>query len=406
MEKRIKIYALIFLLALCLAVPAVNALNLAIGPGMQTTYNLGDINNNIESVTVYNAQSLGKAVAISNCDIRNINANSKSFDVVLDTSKNTASFEIRGIYMPPQVYSFTITLNYNYIEPAPEPLEPYIMASVYNTGENNLYYDYNVICMPSEGYFFAPLSFYSYGGQLPQCDLTSEQTSIQVRVWAGDDIPMYSCALSGSGGVPNFQYIQTVLSAPVYSAGTVINVTTVKDNLQDISNPVHPSQNNPVISGDFQPIGKDTIVNSPFGNLVTNGGLIFSLPHMDDPQQLRENLLNGTQNLTAPLYDAVDSVTGAVLFVPSVISGALSSVVSPLLETVDLLKNVFESLFEVINNSMNFIYYLLPTVYLLIPDAVWWCVIAVLCYFIFKWILIFVFGNDVINAYFEKGGKE
>ena len=106
-------------------------------------------------------------------------------------------------------YYYNIIVN---IEPTPDPTlqptAPYITATVYNTGANNAYYDYNVRCMPAENYFFAPLSFYSYGGQLPQCDLTSEETSIQVRVFAGEDIPIYSCALSGSGGVPNFQYIQ------------------------------------------------------------------------------------------------------------------------------------------------------------------------------------------------------
>lgn len=282
---------------------------------------------------------------------------------------------------------------------APAPVDsPYIDAVL--IASNTHYNEYRLQCMPDSDYKYLGIS--QDPDHLGYFYKTSQETICTLRVNAGGSITVYALALN----LWTLEHIplSRVLVGP--PAESVINATTIKDDLQNISNPIRPSENNPIRSGDFQPIGKDAIINSPFGNLISNGGLIFSLPHMDNPQQLRENLLNGTGNLTAPLYDAVDSITGAVLFIPSVISGALSSVVSALLETVDVLKSVFESVFGVIDGAMDFIYYILPTVYLFIPDAVWWCIIAILCYYIFKWILLFIFGYDVVNAYFEKGGKE
>ena len=109
--------------------------------------------------------------------------------------------------------------------------------------------------------------------------------------------------------------------------------------------------------------------------------------------------MNGTDNLTSPLYDFIDSASGVVLFLPNLLSNAVGSVFLAVGDTVNILKDLLDSIFDLIGNCMDFFYILLPTVYLFIPDAVWWCFTAVLVFFIIKWILIILFGYDVVTAY-------
>ena len=401
MEKRTKIYALI-LLVLCLAVPAVNAVDIVISQG---TYNLGDINNNIQHFTVKDVISLGSVVAVSNCQITNIDTNSKSFDAVLYTSTSTASFKISGIYMPPQVYESTITVNYNYQESIPEPPEPYITATVYNTGENNLYYDYNVRCMPEQGYLFAPLSFTPYSfivgfGQTPSYTQTSEETLIQVRVFAGGDVSMYSSALNAIDN-SDYQHLSIVLTAPVYTAGDVVNNQTVHEELQNIPNPVTPSGG--IVSGAWQPLALKqdlAVVNTPFSYIVDNYLHYFHFPEMATPETVKAGLLNGTGNLTAPLYDSIDGLTSVFMILPNYVSGVLTGLITPISETVILVKNVILTLSDYVYNAMSVLYVFIPFIYLFIPDVIWWGLTIYLAYLVFAWLLTLLFGYDVISVFY------
>ena len=402
MEKRIKIYALI-LLALCLAVPAVDAQldyrdtpmpeYLVIGTtSTSVNINYGDTYGILSSLE----QSNGNFIIVRS-------EASKLSDPVTSSFSFYYYKVIRITGGGPQVNEITCYVNC-VGAPEPTPSGAYITATVYNTGPNNLFYDYNVRCMPASGYFFAPLSFYSYGGQLPQCDLTSEQTAIQVRVWAGEDIPMYSCALSGSGGAPNFQYIQTVLSAPVYTGADVVNNQTVHDELDNLPNPVKPSgSSGGIVSGAWQPLAVKqnlTAINTPFSNIVDNYLHYFHFPEMATPETVKAELLNGTGNLTAPLYDSIDGLTNVFMILPNYVSGVLTGLISPISETVLLIKDIIYTLSDYVYNAMSVLYVFIPFIYLFIPDVIWWGLTIYLSYLVFAWLLTLLFGYDVISVFY------
>lgn len=399
MEKRTKIYALILLLALCLVVPAVNAVSYTMEtPG--DNHNFGEIQPNEEIIINKPPHSLGISFSgAQNTFAESLSRYASSSDGSYSFKVYTAFSTQQGIMVVESTMTYTVFSN----PVPPVPSGAYISATVYNTGENNLYYDYNVICMPAEGYFFAPLSFYSYGGQLPQCYLTSEETSIQVRVWAGEDIPIYSCALSGSGGVPNFQYIQTVLSAPVF-AGNVVNNQTVHEELQNLPNPVKPSgSSGGIVSGAWQPLAVKnnlTVINTPFSYIVDNYLHYFHFPEMATPETVKAELLNGTGNLTAPLYDSIDGLTSVFMILPNYVSGVLTGLISPISDTVMLVKEIVLSLSDYVYNAMSVLYVFIPFIYLFIPDVIWWGLTIYLSYLVFAWLLTLLFGYDVISVFY------
>ena len=389
MEKRIKICALI-LLSLCLAVAPVMAVTYVPGG----TYNAGTATYLDFDYYMSNAGGVVDVLLY----VDGVNRGSISGDygsttlnlhwlVSLPSGKTQITVGLRVVTQQGS-YTNSMIIYYNYGEPTPDPTPipdgAYLTSTVIS--ESNTAVTYQITPMPNDGtYSFSRV----YTGSV------SDNPAVYMSpVYSSEDAAINYILTRGTSQTFNCEYkkgylglphtMSLTLSAPVYSEDEFINETIINNTLHNLPNPVKPSQTNPLSSGTWQAVGKDTVITSSFGNLVRNGGVAFALPHMASPEELRFSLLNGTDNLTAPLYDFIDSASGVVLFLPNLLSNAVGSVFLAVGDTVNILKDLLDSIFDLIGNCMDFFYILLPTVYLFIPDAVWWCFTAVLVFFIIK----------------------
>lgn len=392
MEKRTKIYALI-LLALCLAVPAVNAYTIT-DPVDGATYDIGSAS----TVDISFTRGIGvQGYYINNGPlIQDSKAVPCTYTMSLPSNSNTVLYKF-GVYMGQVIVSYEFRVNYNYQEPTPEG--PYLSSTLLS--ESNTGLTYQIKPMPDDGtYLFSRVNMGNPSAVDSTIIYSSEDAAINYIISRGTSQTFYCNYKEGYWGLPHTMSI--TLSAPIYSDDVLINATIVNNTLQNMPNPIKPNpttNNNAFVSGAWSPIGRDAVVSSAFGDIVRNGGIVFSLPHMASPEELRAGLLNNTGNITAPLYDYIDSASGMVLFLPDILANAVGTVLNGISEIVSIIKDYIGYLFGLLDNCMDFFYILLPIVYALIPDAVWWCFSALLCYFIIKWILILILGYDVISAY-------
>lgn len=399
--QKIKICALI-LLALCLAVSAVNALQIIVPSDNGKVIDLGQITNYRIPIEV-SGPYVANYFKLSGDD----SFTQSPGYIDLPTDK-TSVILIANSNQPPyhQPYEeISLTLVYNTFTPEPpEPEVAYLTATLLS--ESNTGLTYQIKPMPDDGtYLFSKVNTGVPSAVDSTIIYSSEDAAINYIISRGTSQTFYCNYKKGYWGLPHTMNI--TLSAPIYSDDVLINATIINNTLQNLPNPINPSPstNNALVSGAWSPIGRDAVISSAFADIVRNGGVIFSLPHMASPAELRASLLNNTGNITAPLYDFIDSASGMVLFLPDILGNAVGSVLNAISETVSIIKTYIDYIFGLLDTCMDFFYVLLPVIYVLIPDVVWWCFTAALCYYIIKWILIMVLGYDVVSAYLTDSQK-
>lgn len=394
-------YVMIFL-AVCMIVPAVNALTIEFVPG-GTAYA-----NNEEYIDVHVSFENAEIIWLSQINPTHHYGLIYGDDVTFhDVQVKGRKITLKAVYEyyicedPDECqirneYQMTVYPGEDPNAP-PTPENPYLNANL--MAYDVTFITYQITTEPNnQGYEFSRITTTPQDSQFsnPQW---AESQSLIYSIPRGETVTFYSKAKS----LLNTELISISITAPT-GQEEIINQTSpeIQPNNTAYNPPPIPqvtpgSHDNPINSGKFKPSNNNFV--TPFTEFVNNAKTITRLPTMTDPQVLKTEVLNGTGNITAPLYNTIDGFSTLLIFPAVTASENIQLLLQPLEEMLQYCDAVMIEIFKTVNNFFETIYPLRDFFYMLIPDFVWWIMAALLVFEIVVTIMTFVYGRGVTWYY-------
>lgn len=399
------LYVMIFL-ALCIIVPAVDAsLNVGNRPStsqinasltMSQTVNYGEY----PSLSVFDGNTYW------GCSQADYN---KLHEPVTSSYTITSLWCVIGAWQNGpivDVYRFNIIVNTEPTpEPTPEPEGAYLTATVLSESYTGTMYEiqtHSTTATILTGWFSeittTPQTY------RPMATPFEKERTLIYKVPTGETITFYSLYVNLPGVIEEAQQVSITVTGTGLNPDEIINETSpeIQPNNTAYNPPPIPqvtpgSNNNPINSGKFKPSNNNYV--TPFTEFIENAKTITRLPTMTDPQVLKTEVLNGTGNITAPLYNTIDGFTNLLIFPAVTASNNIQLLLQPLEEMLQYCDAVMIEIFKTVNNFFVTIYPLRDFFYMLIPDFVWWIMAALLVFEIVVTIMTFVYGRGVTWYY-------
>ena len=330
-----------------------------------------------------------------------VGVGSNPYTETFSLSSNSSSREFYYIIRSPQSSGIPIrfTVNYQYLEPTPEPtptpINPYISVTEVRTDSLGTIYRFQ--CLPSGDRVFyskiVPFEIPAFEAPSYSPDLTSEQTVIEYRVPAGGT---------------------SVFSAVYVTAPFTLGVITATVTAPELT-PEQSDQFNPIPDPEQKPLTPFTsgkwkaaitsqdisqVANNPYTTVLYDLNKTLQLPQLDSPEHIRNALIpQRYENLTTPLYDFADGWVNVLLFIPRACADVMITAYTPFTSAIADCKNVLLSFTGDLAELMIPVYEVTPLMYLFIPDFVWVAICLVIVLLIIHALLVFVLGHDMTVYY-------